>query len=134
MPDSSAHIDHIAIAVNDLAQGLKVFSALGTPGHREIIAEHCVEALIIHIGESRLELLKPLAEDSPVARFIAKRGEGLHHIAICVADIKRAIRKCAEAGLRPLHYEPKIGAEGKLVCFLDPKTTMGVLIELTQEV
>ncbi len=131
--DPITDLDHIAIAVKDLAQAMKKFCWLGTPGQHEVIAEQGVEVQIINVAHTRLELLKPLWEDSPVGRFLAKRGEGIHHIAFEVQDIKQAMRECESNGIKLLSHEPKVGAEGRLICFLDPTSTGGVLIELTQK-
>jgi len=133
LPGECSAIDHIAIAVNsiDLARGLYELLG-GVAAVRESVAEQGVTVLPISFVGSRVELLEPLGESSPVRRFIARRGEGLHHIAIRVNDICSALEDCKRSGLKAIDNEPRHGAEGRLIAFLDPRTTGGVLIELTQ--
>ncbi len=128
-------IDHIGIAVADAEKALAVFrDALGL----EALGSEAVESqqLITHhlrVGETELELLCPTAEDSPVGRFLAKRGEGIHHVALAVEDIERELPRLIERGLKPLGDGPSIGAGGKRVLFFHPKTTGGVLLELCDQ-
>ena len=131
---SGARLDHIGVAVRDLDRSSALFRALGLDqAGRETVAEQGVELLVLTAGETRIELLRPLSDETPVGRFIARHGEGLHHIALKVTDIREALRSCREAGIRPLDEEPRTGAEGRLIAFLDPGTTSGVLIELVQK-
>ncbi len=126
-------LEHIAIAVRDIDRAAQMYQLLGFElGEREIIEEQGVELLILSMEETRIELLQPLSDESPVGKFIAKRGEGLHHLAFEVDDIKEMLKQCLEFGIRSLSNEPRIGAGGNLILFLDPRTTGGVLIELVQ--
>jgi len=126
-------IDHIAIAVKSIDAALPLYLALGgRVGGREVVEEQGVTVLPIEFTGSRIELLEPLGEGTPVGKFIAKRGEALHHIAVMVPDIRVALAQAVAAGFKSLDAEPRQGAEGRLIAFLDPKTTGGVLIELTQ--
>jgi len=133
-PLSSARLDHIGIAVNDLDTAVENYRLLGIePDPREIIADQGVEVQPLQVGESRLELLQPLSDDSPVARFIKERGEGLHHIALRVNNIRDTLSHCKAGGMQLLDEEPRTGAGGTLIAFLHPHSTGGVLIELVQE-
>src|SRR5205823_1813041 len=110
------------------------YRALGlAEASREVLAAQKVVAAFLPVGESRIELLEPTSEDSPVAKFLAKRGEGLHHVCFVVEDLEAALTDLAARGFRLLHSIPVAGAEGKRVAFLHPETGHGVLIELTQE-
>ncbi len=130
---SHASIDHIAIAVKSIENALQIYSLLGgIPCEREIVADQGVEVLPINFAGARIELLQALNEETPVGRYINKNGEGLHHIAIKVKDLNWSIEESVKAGFKVLNSYPRKGAEGRMVAFLDPKTTGGVLIELTQ--
>lgn len=128
-------IEHLGIAVNDLDKSSKLFELLlGRPSYKEeeVNSEH-VTTLFFKLGESKIELLKSTNEQSAISKFIAKRGEGIHHIAIGVDDIAFEMNRLREAGFSLLNEEPKKGADNKLICFLHPKSTGGVLIELCQD-
>ncbi len=127
-------IDHIGIAVRSLDEALRVYSSgLGFEvGHVEEVAEQKTRVAMLPVGESRLELLQALEADSPVAKFIARRGEGLHHICFQVADIAHEISRLKASGVRLIDETPRAGADGCLVAFLHPSGTAGVLIELSQ--
>jgi methylmalonyl-CoA/ethylmalonyl-CoA epimerase len=129
-------IDHIGVAVADLEAAIELHTgAYGMPlVHRETIAEQGVEAALLDVGESHVELLSPLAEDTPVGRFLAARGPGLHHVAYQVADVGAALSAAREAGLRLIDEAPRTGIRGSQVAFLHPKSTGGVLTELVQPV
>ncbi len=128
-------IDHIAIAVVSIEKSKQIYALLGgREGHLETVAEQGVDVLPIYFSGTSIELLQPISEATPVGRFLQKRGEGLHHIALQVDDIAKSIANCIEGGIRPIDLTPRNGAEGKLIAFLDPRTTGGVLIELTQVV
>ncbi len=130
-----ASLDHIGIAVTDPDQAIKVYSTIGLDHvTTEDISDQGVRVYIFPAGQARIELLSPIRDDSPVAKFLARKGAGLHHIALEVADIRKALNICAENEIRALDAIPRQGAEGKLIAFLDPRTTGGVLIELTQSV
>jgi len=130
---TASGIDHVAIAVKSIDASLPLYLALGgIGGEREVVAEQGVFVQTLSFAGSRIELLEPIDDNSPVGKFLNRRGEGLHHIAILVPDIRASLAKANEAGFKPLNSEPRLGAEGRLIAFLDPKTTGGVLIELTQ--
>ncbi len=127
-------LNHIAVAVRDLDASVQIYRLLGLRvGEREVIEEQGVELQLLTAGDTRIELVQPLSDNSPVGKFISKRGEGLHHLAFDVDDIKDTLQQCEAKGIKGLSSEPKIGAEGNLILFLDPRTTGGVLIELVQK-
>lgn len=127
-------VDHIGVAVDDLDASIKLYSEqLGMPlEHRETVAEQGVEAALLGVGDSHVELLAPLAEDTPVGKFLAKRGPGIHHAAYRCADVAAALESCKESGLRVIDEKPRRGIRGSLVAFLHPASTGGVLTELVQ--
>ena len=127
-------IDHIGIAVRNLADSNELFRKLLGEAHYKIenVDSEKVATSFFHIGESKIELLEASDPDSPIAKFIEKRGEGIHHIAFEVADIRAEIERLEAAGFVPLNREPKHGADNKLVAFLHPKSSNGVLVELCQ--
>ena len=127
-------IDHIGVAVEDLGAALELYGgALGLPGvHRETIAEQGVEAVLLDVGDGHVELLRPLDPDTPVGRFLARRGPGLHHVAYRVSDIDAALQDARAAGLRLLDEEARTGIRGSRVAFLHPSATGGVLTEIVQ--
>ena len=129
-------IDHIGVAVADVESAIELHTrAYGMPlVHRETIDEQGVEAVLLDVGESHVELLSPLSEESPVGRFLAKRGPGLHHVAYQVADVGEALAKARDAGLRLIDEAPRTGIRGTQVAFLHPATAGGVLTELVQPV
>jgi methylmalonyl-CoA epimerase len=127
-------IDHVGVAVNDLDPAIDLLS--GTFGmplvHREVVASQGVEAVLLDIGESHVELLAPLAEDTPVGRFLARNGPGLHHVAYAVEDIDAALAKLSGDGVRLIDKTARIGLRGSRVAFLHPAATGGVLTELVE--
>jgi methylmalonyl-CoA/ethylmalonyl-CoA epimerase len=127
-------IDHIGIAVRSVADALKVYrDGLGLTLDRvEVVAEQGARVAILAVGESRIELLEATAEDSPIGKFIAKRGEGLHHICFQVTNLAEEIARLKASGLRLIDEAPRCGAEGRLVAFLHPSAVAGVLVELSQ--
>lgn len=129
-------IEHLGIAVRGLGQAEKLFaSLLNTPSYKtEIVASEQVTTLFFKTGDTKIELLESTAPDGIIARFIEKRGEGLHHVAFEVADIAAEMNRLQSEGFTLLNQTPKKGADNKLVCFLHPKSTNGVLIELCQEI
>ena len=130
------HIDHIGIGVNDLAAIKDVFGEKLGMFHQpedEVVAEQKVKVSFFPCGDAELEFLESTAPDGPIAKAIAKRGEGLHHVAFEVADIRAEMARLKAAGFQLLSDEPKPGADNKLVCFVHPKDVTGVLFELTQE-
>ncbi len=126
-------IDHVGIAVKSLEEAIKVWEGLGLKVEEiEEVPDQKVRTAIIHVGESRIELLEPTADDSPIAKFIAKRGEGIHHIALGVSDIEGHLKKLKEKGYRLIDEKPRIGAGGAKIAFVHPKALTGVLLELCQ--
>ncbi|MGB5698315.1 methylmalonyl-CoA epimerase [Muriicola sp.] len=128
-------IEHLGIAVKDLEASNRLFEKLfGTPHYKmEEVASEGVKTSFFLAGPNKIELLEATTPDSPIAKFIEKKGEGIHHIAFEVDDIKAEIARLQKEGFVVLNEEPKRGADNKWVAFLHPKTTNGVLIELCQE-
>jgi methylmalonyl-CoA/ethylmalonyl-CoA epimerase len=128
-------IEHIGIAVKSLSSSHPFFSLLlgHEPYKMEVVESEGVKTSFFRVGESKIELLEATTADSPIAKFIEKRGEGIHHLAFDVADIRAEMERMKLAGVRLLNEEPKRGADNKLICFLHPKDTNGILIELCQE-
>jgi methylmalonyl-CoA/ethylmalonyl-CoA epimerase len=128
-------IDHLGIAVKSLAQARKFYEQLGLEVvSEETVPHEKVRVAMIPLGESRIELLEPTGPDSVIAKFIEKRGEGLHHVAIHVPDLAYAVDKLKTTGTRFVSDEVKIGAGGHLYVFVHPSSTGGVLLELVQDV
>jgi methylmalonyl-CoA epimerase len=127
-------IDHIGVAVADLEAAIALHErTYGMPvAHRETVAEQGVEAVLLDVGENHVELLRPLADDTPVGKFLAKRGPGLHHVAYQVADIDAALARLREQGVRLIDEAPRIGIRGSRVAFLHPSASGGVLTELVE--
>ncbi len=127
-------IDHIGIAVKSMAESNELFAKLLGEAHYKVenVASEKVATSFFQIGDSKIELLEASDPESPIAKFIEKRGEGIHHIAFEVADIRAEIERLEAAGFVPLNREPKHGADNKLVAFLHPKSSNGVLVELCQ--
>jgi len=128
-------IEHIGIAVKDLEKSNKLFEKLFGKAHYKIeeVASENVNTSFFKMGESKIELLEATDPGSPIAKFIEKRGEGIHHIAFDVPDIHAEMQRLEKEGFQLLNDRPKHGADNKLVCFLHPKSSNGVLIELCQE-
>lgn len=127
-------IDHLGIAVKSLAAARAFYEQLGLRVvGEEVVPHEKVRVAMLPVGESRLELLEATAEDSPVARFIAKRGEGLHHVALQVDDLSGVVEQLKAAGTRLISDEIKIGAGGHLYVFVHPSSTGGVLLELCED-
>jgi methylmalonyl-CoA/ethylmalonyl-CoA epimerase len=127
-------IDHIGIATRQLEEGLAVWrDALGLQLDRtEEVAEQGVRIAMLQVGDTHIELLEALNPDSPVGKFLTKRGPGIHHIAVQVPDIKAALAELKDKGVRLIDETPRVGAGGCLVAFVHPSTTNGVLLELVQ--
>jgi methylmalonyl-CoA/ethylmalonyl-CoA epimerase len=126
-------IDHVGIAVKNLDEAIKVWEGLGLKVDEvEEVPDQKVRTAIIHVGESRIELLEPTSEDSPIAKFIAKRGEGIHHMALGVDDIEATLEHLKEEGYRLIDEKPRPGAGGAKIAFVHPKAVTGVLLELCQ--
>ena len=128
-------IDHLGIAVKSLAQARKFYEQLGLEViSEEEVAHEKVKIAMIPVGESRIELLEATGPDSVIAKFVQKRGEGLHHVAIHVPDLSRAVETLKASGTRFISDEIKIGAGGHLYVFVHPSSAGGVLVELVQDV
>ncbi len=127
-------INHIGIAVNSIDDSLAFYrDQLGMAFEgTEVVAEQKVKVAFFQIGESRIELLEPTADDSPVAKFLAKNGEGIHHMAYDVDDINTTLASLKEQGVRLIDETPRKGAHDSLIAFLHPKVTGGVLTEICQ--
>ena len=128
-------IEHIGIAVKNIEESNKLFSALlnVSPYKQEEVVSENVKTSFFRNGPNKIELVAATSEDSAIAKYIDRKGEGLHHIAFDVADIKSEMTRLKNEGFILLSDEPKIGADNKLICFLHPKSSNGVLIELCQE-
>ena len=139
MGDSSemllTEIDHVAIAVNDLEAAIDYYKrAFGaTIAHREIVQQDGVEEVLLKVAQSYIQLLTPTRSDSPVAKSLAKRGEGLHHVGYRVANCAQALQSMIDAGATPIDKAPRKGSRGTTVAFVHPKGSFGTLIELVQE-
>lgn len=129
-------VEHIGIAVKNLEASNKLFAKLlGTPHYKiEEVASEMVNTSFFKVGENKIELLEATSSYSAIAKFIEKKGEGIHHIAFDVEDIISEMKRLEAEGFILLNNEPKQGADNKLVCFLHPKSTNGVLLELCQEI
>ena len=127
-------MDHIGVAVEDLDESIALYSErLGMPlEHRETVEQQGVEAVLLGVGDSHVELLRPLGPDTAVGRFLASRGPGLHHVAYGTDDIESALDQVRGAGLQLIDEQPRIGIRGSRVAFLHPKSTGGVLTELVE--
>ena len=129
-------IEHIGIAVHDIEASNKVFTKIfGKESYKsESVQSESVITSFFQVGESKIELVAATNQDSPIAKYLDKNREGMHHIAFDVQDIKSEMKRLQSEGIRTLNDLPKQGADNKLICFLHPKDTNGVLIELCQEI
>lgn len=129
-------VEHIGIAVKDLATSIPLFEKMLNCQcyKKETVETELVETAFFQQGETKIELLESITDDGVIRKFIDKKGEGIHHIAFEVKDIREEMARLKQEGFILLNEEPKMGADNKLVCFLHPKGTNGVLIELCQEV
>jgi methylmalonyl-CoA/ethylmalonyl-CoA epimerase len=127
-------INHLGIATNGLDEALKFWAdSLGLENvHTETVEDQKVRVAMLPIGESRIELLEPTSDDSPISKFLEKRGPGIHHFAIEVDDIEASLKQLKDKGARLIDESPRIGAENCLVAFVHPSSTGGVLLELVQ--
>jgi methylmalonyl-CoA/ethylmalonyl-CoA epimerase len=128
-------INHLGIATKGIEEALKFWeNALGLENvHTEVVEDQKVRVAMLPIGETRIELLEPTSEDSPISKFLEKRGGGIHHIAVEVEDIEAALLKLKHEGARLIDEQPRIGAENCLVAFVHPSSASGVLLELVQK-
>jgi methylmalonyl-CoA epimerase len=129
-----ARVDHIGLAVEDLDAAIALHEQTYEMAlvHREVVEEQGVEAVLLDVGEGHVELLRPLSEETPVGRFLAKRGPGLHHVAYQVADVQATLDALRERGLQLIDEQPRIGIRGSRVAFLHPAASGGVLTEIVQ--
>jgi methylmalonyl-CoA/ethylmalonyl-CoA epimerase len=129
-----SRIDHVGVAVEELEGALELYGDTMelTVAHREVVSEQGVEAVLLDVGENHVELLVPLGEDTPVGRFLAKNGPGLHHVAYQVSDIEATLQALKAAGVRLIDEQPRTGIRGSRVAFLHPRSTIGVLTEIVQ--
>jgi methylmalonyl-CoA/ethylmalonyl-CoA epimerase len=128
------NIDHIGIAVRDLDAALAEYHRQYRvePMHREVVESQGVEEAMIAVGGSHIQLLQPLSEESPVGKFIASRGEGMHHVAYAVADLDAALEHLRGQDVRLIDEEPRIGGGGSRIAFVHPRSLAGTLIELVE--
>jgi methylmalonyl-CoA/ethylmalonyl-CoA epimerase len=128
-------IDHVAIAVHDLDAAIEFYeSALGaTVEHRERVDRDGVDEAMLKVAESYIQLLTGTRDDSPITKYLEKRGEGLHHVGYRVDDCAEALASMVKAGARPIDTEPRPGSRGSTIAFIHPKGALGTLIELVQE-
>lgn len=127
-------IDHVGVAVEQLEQALELYgeSFQLQLAHREVVEEQGVEAVLLDVGENHVELLAPLGPDTPVGKFLAKNGPGLHHVAYQVKDIDSTLDSLKQAGLRLIDEQPRTGIRGSRVAFMHPRSTAGVLTEIVE--
>ena len=128
-------IEHIGIAVSDIDKANDLYTKLlgGGPYKSEEVVSQGVVTSFFRNGPNKIELVAPTHEDSPIHKYLSKKGEGIHHIAFDVADIKKEMARLREEGFTLLSEEPQLGADNKLICFVHPKSANGVLVELCQE-
>jgi methylmalonyl-CoA/ethylmalonyl-CoA epimerase len=129
------HVDHVGIAVRNLDEAIAFYErTFGVKlGHRERVEEQGVEEAMFRVGESWIQLLMPLGDDTPVGKFIAKRGEGVHHVGYAVASVQEALDHLRGEGVPLIDEKPRIGSRGATIAFVHPKGTGGVLVELVEE-
>lgn len=127
-------IDHVGVAVEDMDAALTLYrDALGLPlAHRETVEEQGVDAALLHVGDGHVELLAPLGPDTPVGRYLARKGPGLHHVAYAVEDIEAELGRLRDAGLRLIDETPRVGIRDSRVAFVHPGAVGGVLTEIVQ--
>ncbi|MDO1502133.1 methylmalonyl-CoA epimerase [Winogradskyella maritima] len=135
-PSHLTKIEHIGIAVKDIEASNVVFKAMLGEAHYKIeeVESEGVTTSFFQSGPNKIELLQATRDDSPIAKFIEKRGEGIHHIAFAVNDIESEIERLKNEGFKMIHDVPKKGADNKLIAFLHPKSSNGVLVELCQDI
>jgi methylmalonyl-CoA/ethylmalonyl-CoA epimerase len=127
-------IDHLGVAVKSIAEARRFYEMLGLKIlHEEKVEQEGVLTAMIPVGESQIELLEPLGEDTPVGRFLSRRGEGLHHVALHVDDISRAFEELKQTGVRLINDDIQIGAGGHYYFFVHPSSAGGVLLEICQD-
>jgi methylmalonyl-CoA/ethylmalonyl-CoA epimerase len=129
-----SRIDHIGVAVEEIEPAMALYrdSFELEVAHREVVQEQGVEAVLLDVGENHVELLAPLGSETPVGKFLARQGPGLHHVAYQVQDIEVALAACRAAGLTLIDEQPRPGIRGSRVAFLHPRSTGGVLTEIVE--
>jgi methylmalonyl-CoA/ethylmalonyl-CoA epimerase len=129
-----SRIDHIGVAVAEIEPALELYrdSFQLVLAHREVVEEQGVEAVLLDVGENHVELLAPLGPDTPVGKFLAKKGPGLHHVAYQVSDIEATLESLKAAGLELIDQQPRTGIRGSRVAFMHPRSTAGVLTEIVE--
>jgi methylmalonyl-CoA/ethylmalonyl-CoA epimerase len=129
-----SRIDHIGVAVAELEPAIELYrdGMKLELVHRELVDEQGVEAVLLDVGENHVELLAPLGEETPVGKFLAKNGPGLHHVAYQVSDIEATLHELAQAGMRLIDEQPRTGIRGSRVAFVHPRSSLGVLTEIVQ--
>jgi methylmalonyl-CoA/ethylmalonyl-CoA epimerase len=127
-------IDHIGVATDDLDGAIALYEdTLGMPvAHRETVESQGVEAVLLDVGEGHVELLRPLGPDTPVGKYLEKKGPGLHHVAYAVEDIEGVLAKLKDAGIQMIDSEPRVGIRESRVAFVHPRSTGGVLTEIVE--
>jgi methylmalonyl-CoA epimerase len=127
-------IDHIGVATDDFEGALTLYEkTLGMPlAHRETMESQGVEAALLDVGDGHVELLRPLGDDTPVGKYLAKKGPGLHHVAYAVGDIDEVLGQLKDAGIELIDEEPRVGIRDSRVAFIHPRSTGGVLTEIVQ--
>ncbi len=138
MPDMQGailNVDHIGIAVDNLSEAIERFQRLlgGPPESTEEVKEYGVKTAFFGVGETNLELLEPLAQQSPIAKFLQKRGPGIHHVCLSVSNLEGLLQALKSAGVRLIDDTPRKGAHGKRVAFIHPNALCGVLLELSEQ-
>ncbi len=134
LPRVFSRIDHIGVAVEELDPAIELYSGTMKLAlvHREVVAEQGVEAVLLDVGENHVELLAPLDADTPVGKFLARQGPGLHHVAYQVTDIDATLQELRDAGVRLIDETPRTGIRGSRVAFVHPRSSIGVLTEIVQ--
>jgi len=134
-PMALTEVDHVAIAVRDLDAAIDWYAETfgATVTHREVMERDGVEEALLAVADSFIQLLTPTRDDSPVAKYLAAKGEGIHHVGYRVANCEEALDRAVASGARAIDAEPRPGSRGTTVAFLHPKTAFGTLIELVQE-
>jgi methylmalonyl-CoA/ethylmalonyl-CoA epimerase len=129
-----SRIDHVGVAVQELEPALALYRDTMElrVAHREVVAEQGVEAVLLDVGENHVELLAPLDDETPVGRFLARQGPGLHHVAYQVSDIEATLAALKQAGMRLIDEQPRTGIRGSRVAFVHPRSSIGVLTEIVQ--
>ena len=129
-----ARIDHVGVAVESIDDALALYDQAYemTLVHREVVEEQGVEAVLLDVGENHVELLQPLGPDTPVGKYLAKRGAGIHHVAYQVADIDAELQRLVAAGVQMIDAQPRTGIRGSRVAFCHPRSTGGVLTEIVE--